>query len=514
VLSTAPSPSAAALRARPRPSISVRATAFAAIAIAGLWVPIRRSIDDVDSQSPLALVSWALPLAVAVAVHGVRSEPDPTAARPARSADAMIAACCSSAGLACAFFAPRAFGWEASMVRPELLAAPGLLAGWIAAFFGSRALWLARKGIALAVAACPIWYVWLVAPLQRAGIELAWPLLRGLGAVTDVHVTHAAGLRAVGFADGTMVVVGAACAGASSVLGVGLVLTAASCTLSGRVRDKARWVVCGAGLALVGNVVRLLVLVLLGSWVSPATALRFVHPVAGVVLTLAVTAMALSQARRFHLAVPATPPGVLRERLAGCAPRRVAVAVPCALLVALGANVAYASIDQLDRLGGLSSAVNVDGAEVLSQVAADRGLTLLEAEPVAWVEQFYGQATWRRFLLFDPSGTVAAPITVDLTTAAVAESIDRLDLAACYGFHGLAVSHEIGVDALGERPAEHFSFDENGARTEVITWQTRVLGGVQRVVVSQLHGDLASVTSVAAALSTATAAVTVTQDGR
>jgi exosortase/archaeosortase family protein len=486
-------------------SIPLRAAAFTAVAVVGLWVPIRRSIDDIDSQSPLALVGWALPLAVAVALHGVRSEPDPTHARPARSADAVIAACCAAAGLACAFFAPRAFGWDAGLARPELLAAPGLLAAWVVAFFGSRALWLARRGVALALAACPVWYTWLVAPVQRFGIELAWPVLRVLGAFTDARVTHAAGLRAVGFGDGTMVVVGAACAGASSVLGVGLVLAAASCTLAGSVRSKVAWVATGALLALVGNVVRLAVLVMVGAWWSPRTALRIVHPVAGVVLTLVVTAVALAQVDRFRLLVTAREPGAIRDRLAACAPRRILVALPCALAVAVGANVAYASIDQLDRLGGLSSTVNVDAAEVLAAVADEVGLHLVEAEPVSWVEQFYGDATWRRFLLFDPSGNGAAPITVDLTTASEAGSIDRLDLAACYGFHGLAVSHQIGVAALGARPAEHFSFDEQGARTEVLTWQAHVPRGVQRVVVSQLHGDLATVTAVAAHLSSSMA---------
>ena len=492
------------LSARPRLSIPLRGFAFGATAAAGLWVPIRRSLADVDSQSPLALVSWALPLAIAVAVHGVRCEPDPTEARPARSADAMIAACCALVGLGCAFFAPRAFGWQTGVVRPELLAAPGLLAAWVVAFFGSRALWFARKGVALAVAACPVWYSWLVPSLQHLGVAVAWPCLRILGALADVRTTNAAGLRAVGFDDGTMVVVGATCAGASSMLGVGLVLTAASCTLDGRVRAKAAWVAAGSVLALAGNVARLVVLVLVGAWASPDAALRFVHPVAGVVLTLVVTAAALTQAHRFGLAVPTVAPRDLTERLAACAPRRIAVAVPCALLVAIGANVAYASIDQLDRLGGASATANADAGEVLADVADQLGLTLVEAAPVPWVEQFYGRATWRRVLLFDPSGAPAAPITVDVTTSTDAASIDRLDLASCYGFHGVAVVHRIGVAALTDRPSEHFSFDEADERTEVLTWQTRVRLGVQRVVVSQLAGDLDAVTPVAAALSSRT----------
>ena len=85
-----------------------------------------------------------------------------------------------------------------------------------------------------------------------------------------------------------------------------------------------------------------------------------------------------------------------------------------------------------------------------------------------------------------------------------AESIERLDLATCYGFHGFEAEHEIGIDGMGDRPAERFAFDEGGARTEVLTWQTRVPGGVQRVVVSQLDGRRDTVLRVAAALSAAT----------
>mgnify|MGYP003470152773 CR=1 FL=1 len=65
---------------------------------------------------------------------------------------------------------------------------------------------------------------------------------------------------------------------------------------------------------------------------------------------------------------------------------------------------------------------------------------------------------------------------------------------------------------MGDRPAERFAFDEAGGRTEVITWQTHVPGGVQRVVVSQLSGDRSAVTGVAAALSAATLPVRVEVD--
>ena len=59
-------------------------------------------------------------------------------------------------GLLCAFAAPRACGWVSTAARPELLAARGLLAGWIVVFCGSRALWLARRGIAVAVASTDV----------------------------------------------------------------------------------------------------------------------------------------------------------------------------------------------------------------------------------------------------------------------------------------------------------------------------------------------------------------------
>ena len=480
-----------------------RSAAFVAVALAGLWVPLGRSLDDIDSQSPLALVGWALPLAVAVALHGIRSEPDPTEAHPQRSADGFIAACAFAAGLVCAFAAPAAFGWESTAARPELLAAPGLLAGWIVVFFGSRALWLARRGIALSVAACPIWYTWLVPPLQRLGIEVAWAPVVAVGGLLGVTTTDAAGLHAAGFDDGTMVVLGATCAGASSVLGVGLVLAAAASVLRGSAAAKARWVLAGAVAALIANTIRLVVLVVVGAFVSPAAALQVVHPVAGVVMALATTAVALGTSRRFGLVVPVTPRRRIDDRLAGCAPRRITAAAAVAVVVAAGANVAYASMWQLDRLGGASAIDNVDASEVVDSVAADLDLVAREAEPVSWVQQFYGQSTWRRHVLFDQAG--APPVTVDVTTASDAESIERLDLAACYGFHGFEADHDIGIDGMGDRPAERFAFDEAGARTEVVTWQTRVSGGVQRVVVSQLDGDRDSVLQVAAALSAATA---------
>ncbi|MCB1000875.1 MAG: archaeosortase/exosortase family protein [Acidimicrobiales bacterium] len=479
-----------------------RTAAFVSVALAGLWVPLQRSLDDIDSQSPLALVGWALPLAVAVALHGIRSEPDPTEARPQRSADGFIAACAFAVGLLCAFAAPAAFGWETAAARPELLAAPGLLAGWIVVFFGSRALWLARRGIALAVAACPVWYGWLVPPLQRLGIEVAWPPVVAVGKLLGVTTTDAAGLHAAGFGDGTMVVLGATCAGASTVLGVGLVLTAAASVLRGSTAAKVRWVLAGSAAALLANAIRLAVLVMVGALVSPAAALQVVHPVAGVVMALATTAVALGTSRRFGLAVPVTPRRRIDDRLAGCAPRRITAAAAVAVVVAAGANVAYASMWQLDRLGGASADDNVDASMTIDTVAADLGLVAREAEPVSWVQQFYGQSTWRRHVLFDGAG--APPVTIDVTTASDAESIERLDLATCYGFHGFEAEHEIGIDGMGDRPAERFAFDEGGARTEVLTWQTRVPGGVQRVVVSQLDGRRDTVLRVAAALSAAT----------
>lgn len=491
-------------RRRPAPPrIRRRSIAFVVVAIAGLWVPLTRSLDDIDSQSPLALLGWALPLAVAVALHGIRSEPDPTAAQPQRSADAFIAACCFLVGLVCAFAAPPAFGWETSTARPELLAAPGLLAGWIVVFFGSRALWLARRGIALAVVACPVWYGRLVEPIQDLGIAVAWPFVRLSAAVFGVGSTDAAGLRAVGFPDGTMVVVGATCAGASTMLGVGLVLTAASCAMQGTTKAKVRWVLAGCVAALVANALRLAGLVAIGALVSPETALQVVHPVAGVVMALVTTAVALAVSERFGLRVASAPRRRIDDRLVVCAPPRITAAALVAVLVAAGANVAYASVWQLDRLGGLSANDNIDASLVAFDVADELGLVAREAEPVAWVEQFYGHASWRRFVLFGEPGV--RPVTVDVTTARDADAIERLDLATCYGFHGYEVQREIDIDELGDRPAERFAFDEAGARTEVLTWQTHVPGGVQRVVVSQLDGDRATVLRVAIALSAMTA---------
>jgi exosortase/archaeosortase family protein len=488
-----------------RRALALRLGALTAVSAIGLWIPIRRTVESLDSQSPVGLVGFVLPLALVVGWHGLRSEPDPSRALPARSADVFIAVCFITVGLACAWLAPTAFGWGSATWRVELLAVPALAVGWICLLLGSRAVWLARRGLFLAALACPVWYAWAVAPVQRLGLWVGWPVVQLAARVSGVSTVSSAGLRSIGFPDGTMVVVGAVCAGASSVLGVGVVLTAVACLLQGSLRRKVAWVAGGCVLAIAGNAVRLGALTVVGARFGPRAALDLVHPWAGVAVSVVVTIVALLVSRRVGLRVP--PPGneLVLHRLRAAAPTRTVIAAPMAVLVAGAAALGYAGLWRLDRMGGLSATANHDAAVVLPELAAADGWQLVEAEPVPWVQQFYGDATWRRFLLFDPAAPDASPIAVDVTTTRTPDTIDRLDLAACYGFHGRQVTHVIGDPALPDRPAERFAFDEGGATTHVVTWQTRVGGGaVQRVVVSQLHGHLDRVVEVAAALSEAT----------
>ena len=342
--------------------------------------------------------------------------------------------------------------------------------------------------------------------MEWLGLAVGWAAIEATASTIGVATVVGADMRLIGFGDGTMVVVGAVCSGASSVVGVVLAASGLACLLAGPITRKMLWIVTAVAVGLVANAVRLVGITVAGVTLGPELALGLVHAGAGIVTTSIAMLFMLTVARRFGLELPARSGTPILPRIAASSPQHVLSGAGVAAVSAVALVAWLATAPVLDRLAGPSAIDNVDAAEVVTQLHNDEHV-VIETEPIPWVRQFYGDSEWRRFLVFSAAeGAEAgpAPVTVDVTTTRTPEAFDRLDLAACYGFHGRQAEHRIGVDRLGSRPAEEFAFVERGTSTLVVTWQTRVAGGVQRVAVSQLDGDRETVLAVAEAISEAT----------
>ena len=169
--------------------LNLRLAALSA-AITIVMLPLFGSmVDAVGDQTPTSLSIAALPIALLVALHGLRSEPDPSHAYPARSADVVIAACLFVPGAAVLRYGPTAFGWSAGDVHLELIGIALVVASFVALLLGSRTLWLTRRAFFLLVAACPFWYGWLVPAVERLGLDVGWGAIKATASTVGVAST-------------------------------------------------------------------------------------------------------------------------------------------------------------------------------------------------------------------------------------------------------------------------------------------------------------------------------------
>jgi exosortase/archaeosortase family protein len=446
------------------------------------------------ADSPLAYAALAPVLALVLGVLGIREARSGRPALPVRAGDAICGGTMLVIALLAGWGGPHLFGFAATPWRVSMASMPFFVAGSIWLLFGGRAAWWLRHAILFSALAAPVWYVWLITPMLSASTTATWFAVAPLARLFGAQTAEAAGTGLVAIGD-QLAAVSSVCSGASSMVAWLIVGGALATRLDGTFRRKARWLLIGTLLAWVLNVVRILVVVALGHYVSGAVAMEWVHPWAGLVAVLITCGLMLRSAGRLGLRTR-TPLGApVLPRLAAVAPPRWGrAAAAVALVAAILAGVSVATAWRLDALGGQNGTRNRPVADVLADVPAlavgDRSWTNVEYGAVPWAAQYFGAgADWQRFGLFAPTEGDRPSWTVSVDTTAVSDAanLDLYALEACYGFHGYLLQRSEVSDVLPDRTAERIDYrdDGSGVHTVVLSWRQK-LGEdrIERVVVS------------------------------
>lgn len=349
--------------------------------------------------------------------------------------------------------------------RIDLLTLPLFAAGTVALVFGTRTLVRIRLGLLWLFAAWPVPYQY---GLQH-GLEPFTNLtVRTLRRVTDV-VSLAAfepgregAFTVSGPGESFTVVVASACSGANSLVGFLLVGGATAMLSRGSRRAKVVWLAVGAALVWALNVVRILLIFLVGGWWGERTAIDVFHPYIGLVFfSVAVTTMMLTSSRfgvelgRGRVERPSLAASVERG-----APRWMAAGAVLLVVASLAGSL-DAQLKVVDPVAGALGAPRLGSfADTAVEMNGFRGEVIDRFE---WTERFFGSdSDWTRYEFDGPGTTELAatiPIIADVVTTSDVQTFNDFGVEACYKFHGYDVQGDRRVD-LG-----------NGVTGSLLVWK-------------------------------------------
>lgn len=325
--------------------------------------------------------------------------------------------------------------------RIDLLTLPLFVAGVIALLFGTRMLWRVRAGVLFLLLAWPVPFRWMVStaldPLTENTAKAVGVALKVLPFATPVvgdsvafTIPHAAG--------DFQVQVASACSGANSLLGFLLVAGALSVVLRGTRSAKLAWLAAGAGLVLVLNVVRILLIIGVGRYLGETASIDVLHPYVGLVsFSVGVLAMVLLSGR-FGLELP--------QRRGPDRTAAVLAAVPHVSVVLVVALVAVSILGgtfdrRLTQYDPISSSVGTPRLATFSKVATRTPGFF--AEPVASLNEgkrFFGEdSSWIRYSYagLGVDGLRSnVPVLADVINSSDLQSFSDFGIEACYRFHG------------------------------------------------------------------------------
>lgn len=337
---------------------------------------------------------------------------------------------------------PGSYVW---VLRPDALTLPAMGLAALALFFGMRGLVVFYPAVALLLLAWPLPAAGLLELLSAPMTRLTGFLVQAAVAVVPlaerVPSNGSDAVLAVAHGSTTFQVqVSSACAGLGGMLGVLVVGTGLLYFFEGRLRSRLSWLAAAVVVAYTANVLRILLLLLVGRLFGEDAALGLFHSYAGLLLLNLVFLLMITQARRF---------GLRRRVLTGArsdnplhavtrggprhtrALRRRAVAL---LLMAttLGAiNLQFAQAAPAYRNQDLVAVQSL--SETLTAQARQGEVRALGE--ATWARKYFGDdSRWTRFEMFsdDPSRptTWVDVIDTDSVGALRAHSVLR-----CYDMH-------------------------------------------------------------------------------
>lgn len=395
-------------------------------------------------QTPLAYLALVPIMAIGLAVARLRIEPKGLPIHD-RQLDWIVGLGLLGTAAAVLIFVPNPSSSTFWLQRIDLLTLPLFVAGLIALLFGVRRLWSLKGPIAFLLLAWPVPYTLFLSGVAGQFTELTAHLVAAItkiipvataGATDDTLFLVGSGVRAFS------VSVGSACSGVNSFVGFLLIGSALLYIVRGPVIRRLIWLALGLALVFGLNVLRIVVILVVGANFGQAAALDVLHPIAGlIVFNIGVFAMVALVPRfglwfvgprdRPEVGGSNTPSHVSRVRPAMI----VAVCVACILAVT---NAAYARFDAISaglgdaRLGAFDvNSLNLAGwhSRFLTQFAQ--------------AKQYFGEsATWDRALYWPtPEASLSSTrsIFVDVLTTDDPGSLAAYGVEACYRFHGYTI---------------------------------------------------------------------------
>ncbi len=352
--------------------------------------------------------------------------------------------------------------------RIDLLTLPVFTAGVVALLFGVRTLWRNRMAVLFLFLAWPYPYSrlldrWLGTFTQGT----VWALDQVLGHLSlATQVAESSSLfQVIGPKHAPIQMsIASACSGANGLVGFLLVAGAFLLVVDGSRLRKLTWLLGGALLVWLLNILRILIIFWAAQRWGESVAIDGFHPYMGlVVFNIGVLIMVLMMKPfrlSFRIPKPATadvPAGTVKLNSSYAA-------FACVGVLALGVSVYNSDLQAYDRIA------NSFGEPRLTSFADSRetpaSWTLSDGPTYDWAKRFFGSSsTWHRYS-YSSSGQPGAKLTANVPiTVDVIETSDRAALVAygiedCYSFHGYSIQGRQSID-LG-----------SGVTGGILTWSS------------------------------------------
>lgn len=350
--------------------------------------------------------------------------------------------------------------------RIDLLTLPVFTAGVVALLFGVRTLWRNRVAVLFLFLAWPY-------PFSRLMDRWLGNFTQGTIWALDQTLRHMPLATKVPESSSLFQVIGpnqtpiqmsiaSACSGANGLVGFLLVAGAFVLVVEGSRVRKITWLVSGALLVWLLNILRILVIFWAAHRWGEPVAIDGFHPYMGlVVFNVGVLIMVLLM-KPFRLAFRIPKPAGIDRLPADVKAHSSFAALACVGLLALGVGAYNSDLQAYDRIANSFGEPRLTSFADSREAPAD--WTLTDGPTYDWAKRFFGESsTWHRYNYISagkPGETLTAnvPITVD-----VIETSDRAALVAygieeCYSFHGYSIQGQQSVD-LG-----------SGVTGSVLTW--------------------------------------------
>ena len=411
-----------------------------------------------------------------------------------RRLDVPIATLSLAAAAALMVLAPVVLANYYWAVRLDLLVLPLVAAAAVALLFGTRTIVAFAFPLSFLLLAWPLPHQMLLEQVITGVTGATSTAVKAFVSVTGIAeiVPSSGGLRLlVPFnGDGFQLSVASACAGTESLVGFGLVGTAAMYLVSGPLKRRLAWLAVGAAAVWLGNLARIAGLLVAGRLLGPTVAIDVLHPVAGIAVLNAVFVLMAALLPRFGLRrrpfgleaaadSPLTRPEEPAPGRSRLPLRLVGLALAAALLALANANLAGAA-------NTYSNAGHPVSASFQDQPQAGPRWRVGQLERFDWSRAYFGtDSSWVRYRLTPAKGALAMPFTI------WADSIDTSSYAAlvahpvrdCYRWHHFDVlKHEriqLGSGIIGERLV--YERPGGAGRWHVVTWEWPVSSGGDRL---------------------------------